>query len=95
MPPLFLLLAGITATIQIGAVAILREPTENEVKEIMVLKIAFNKEVNFFRPFPSAEYLQSWNEDSAAKNKSVAPSVSFREAISTGIFWVKWITVLL
>ena len=38
VPPLFLLLAGIVAAAQVVAVAILRDPTADEVNEIMVRK---------------------------------------------------------
>ena len=36
VPPLFLLLAGISAAVQVVAVAVLRDPTAEEVNEILV-----------------------------------------------------------
>ena len=47
VPPLFLLLAGISAAVQVVALAVLRDPTAEELNEILVM-ISLSDESNHY-----------------------------------------------
>ena len=102
VPLMFLLLGGVSLAMEIFALCILREPTEEEVVEIKVSFVQFRVTLVF-----SIEYvcrifflvlilLQSWNVilDKSPTDGKVTHSVSTKEAVTGGLFWAKWGTLL-
>jgi hypothetical protein len=80
VPNLFLLLSAITAAMQVVAICLLREPTEDELVDICKLNRTGEQKC--------IEKVESQQE------KPEVYSVSFSNAIKTGLFWVKWMILL-
>jgi hypothetical protein len=80
VPNLFFFLSAISAALQFVSICLLREPTQDELVDICKLNGTGQQKC-----IEKAELLQE---------KPQVYSVSFTNAIKTGLFWVKWCILL-